>query len=575
MSYIIASNSEMSQAMAEGKRDVLAERTVPLFENLEKLYSVSQFQFHLPPAISFLRAHKVNKFGDDLSSFRKTILATNNNQQPVQGLEKGIAGLGIRGISPVYYQSSHIGSVEFGMSFGQKFFTQFKEKYNVDITLHVKRDAGFETFGTTLYSKGKQSVVLLNTEQLDKAFNGKDVVEQKGINDIPYAVYAKRVTDFSGNAIGVMEIAFDRSHYVASISSTRNSTLFIGILALIIGMIIATLIAKTIVNPITTAVDAMNEIAQGDGDLTKRLDDNGNNEIALLGSSFNLFAEKVRKMVLQVSGSTLQLAAAAEEMSMITHATNDGVKKQQTETEMVATAMNEMTTTVQEVARHATEASNSAQSADKEAASGKIVVEKTVVAINSLAAEIETSSDLIQELESNSSNIGTVLVVIRSIAEQTNLLALNAAIEAARAGEQGRGFAVVADEVRTLASRTQDSTQEIQGMIESLQQGSKNVVNAMEASKVKSKKSVEQAVEALRSLDEITNSVTTISDMNIQIAGAADEQRSVSEEINKNIINISAVVEESAEGAQQTLIASQDLAKLASELQKLVEQFKT
>ena len=569
MSYIVASNPEMSKAMAESQRDKLAEQVVPLFEGLKKQYAVRQFQFYLPPATSFLRAHKREKFGDDLSSFRKTILATNQNKTPVKGLEKGVAGIGIRGISPVYHQGSHIGSVEFGMSFGQAFFEQFKDKYQVDIGLYVKRDSKFEVFGSTIQS------TVLDNELLLKAFQNQNVLERIEISHTPYAVFGKSITDFSGQPIGVLVIAMDRSEHVNAIKNTQNSTLILGGLSLIGGIFIAIFIGRTIVNPITIAVEAMNEIAEGDGDLSKRLEADGRNEISLLGEAFNRFAEKVRKMVLQVGKATEQLAASAEEMSTITNLTNNGVKAQQAETEMVATAMNQMTATVLDVANNATKASKAAQKADQEAVNGKAVVEKTVTSIDVLAKEIETSSHLMQELESNSVNIGTVLVVIRSIAEQTNLLALNAAIEAARAGEQGRGFAVVADEVRTLASRTQESTQEIQSMIEKLQQGSKNVVDAMQQSKDKSSQSVIQAESALVSLNEITNSVTTISEMNIQIAGAASEQSNVAEEINKNIVNISGVVDETAEGAKQTLMASQELASLANDLQNLVAQFKT
>lgn len=569
MSSIVASNQELSKAMAEGQREYLAERATPLFDELKKQYAVQQFQFHLPPATSFFRAHKVEKFGDDLSSFRKTIVVTNNQETLVKGLEKGVAGIGIRGISPVYHQGAHIGSVEFGMSFGQEFFEQFKEKYQVDIGLYVQRGNKFEVFGSTM----KSSILAL--EQLQEAFQNKSILQRTEISGTPYAVFGKSIVDFSGKPIGVLVIALDRSQNVNAINDNQNSTLLLGGLSLIGGIFIAIFIGRTIANPITMAVHAMNEIAEGDGDLTKRLKADGNNEISLLGKAFNLFAERVRKMVLQVDKATEQLASSAQEMSSITNLTNTGLQAQQTETEMVATAMNQMTTTVQEVARHATEASNAAQNADKETNNGREVVEKTVNSIDILAKEIEKSSGLIQELENNSTSIETVLVVIRGIAEQTNLLALNAAIEAARAGEQGRGFAVVADEVRTLASRTQESTQEIQAMIEKLQQGSKNVVDAMVLSKEQSSQSVKQAETALLSLNEITNSVTTISEMNIQIAGAASEQSHVAEEINKNIVNISGVVQETAKGAKQTLNASQELASLSHELQKLVAQFKT
>ncbi|MDH5601262.1 MAG: methyl-accepting chemotaxis protein [Gammaproteobacteria bacterium] len=575
MSFIIASNQEMSQAMAESRRDELAARTVPLFKDLKEQYSVRQFQFHLPPAISFLRAHKAKKFGDDLSSFRKTILATNDSKKPVKGLEKGVAGLGIRGINPVFHDSKHIGSVEFGMSFGQAFFDKFKQKYGVNIALHVNRENEFKIFGGTLVGNDKQKVTLLKLNDLSSVLSEGEITFQSEYNNVPYAVYAKNVTDFSGNPIGVMEIALDRSHYVSAISSARNMTLLIGFFALILGSFIAFMIGKTIVNPIQSAVSAMNEIAKGDGDLTKRLNEKGKDEIALLGKAFNLFAERVRQMVVQVSGSTSQLAAAAEEMSVITNETNQGVQQQQAETEMVATAMNEMTATVQEVARHATEASEAAKSADNEANDGKSVVQQTVASINSLASEIENATSVINKLETDSDAIGSILDVIRGIAEQTNLLALNAAIEAARAGEQGRGFAVVADEVRTLASRTQQSTQEIQNMIESLQSGSRSAVKVMELSQEQSKQSVDKALDAQKSLEAITDAVTTISNMNIQIANAAKEQSNVSEEINKNVVNISQVVERTAEGAQQTQTSSHELSNLANELQLLVEQFKT
>jgi methyl-accepting chemotaxis protein len=570
MSFIVASSPEIQTEFAEGRRDDLAARTVPLFAQLKKRYAARQFQFHTPPAVSFLRAHKPQKFGDDLSSFRKTILATNKQLKPIQGLEKGVAGLGIRGLVPVFQNQQHIGSVEFGMSFGQPFFDDFKKKYGVDIALHVETNGQFKIFGSTLGDKS-----LLTAEQLQQAMTGEAAIGRVENDGVSFATYGRVVKDFTGNPVGVMEIAQDRSHFVAAINNTRNVTLLIGGLALVVGLFIVWYIGRSITHPISSAVQAMNDIAQGEGDLTKRLDAKGRDEIAQMAEAFNRFAEKVRSIVVQVSASTAQLGAAAEQMAAVTQETTQGVQQQQSETEQVATAMNEMTVTVQEVARHATEASGAAQSADNEAHAGKSVVEQTVASINVLATEIENATGVISKVESDSESIGAVLEVIRGVADQTNLLALNAAIEAARAGEQGRGFAVVADEVRTLASRTQESTQEIQSVIERLQEGSRQAVQAMESSRERSQESVEQAAHAGESLDAITRAVTTISDMNMQIANAAAEQSGVAEEINKNVVNISHVVQQTADGAQQTSASSSELARLAGELQTLVSQFKT
>lgn len=569
MSFVIASDKEIITAFAARDRDALAAQTVPLFKDLKKRFAVKQFQFHTAPATSFLRAHKPAKFGDDLSGFRKTVVETNNSKKEVQGLEKGVAGLGIRGIVPVFQGNNHIGSVEMGMSFGQPFFDQFKEKFGVDIALYVARDNTFKVFGSTL-----DGVSLVEEVHMSDAMQGEPFSTQTTRNGVPYAIYLQAVNDFSGNPVGVLQIAMDRSHYVTAINTIRNSALIISLMALFLGITIAWWLGKNISSPIRIASLAMDDIAEGDGDLTQRLDEKGKDEVSSLSAAFNHFAEKVRTMVSHVAGSTSQLAAAAEEMSSITQETTQGVQRQQAETEQVATAMNEMTATVQEVARHAAEAADAAKSANEETAQGNQIVDRVVHAINALASEIDHASGVIGKLESDAENIGSVLDVIRGIAEQTNLLALNAAIEAARAGEQGRGFAVVADEVRTLASRTQQSTEEIQQMIEQLQAGSVEAVQVMQSSTEKAQQSVTQAADAGASLDNINQAVKTITDMNIQIASAASEQGSVAEEINRNIVNINEVVKQTAEGASQTSHASDDLARLSSELQSLVHQFK-
>jgi len=296
--------------------------------------------------------------------------------------------------------------------------------------------------------------------------------------------------------------------------------------------------------------------------------------IGELIDAFNRMAANLRNVIGQISGATTQLAAAAEETSTITDETSCGVREQQAEIDSIASAMNEMSSTVQEVARNAADASNAAEAADSEARSGALVATEAIGGIDALQQEVDSAAGVIRNLEKESENIGSVLDVIRGIAEQTNLLALNAAIEAARAGEQGRGFAVVADEVRTLASRTQQSTQEIQDMITGLQDGTVNAVKVMEGAQSKAQESSDLVEKAAISLATIAGSVSAINDMNTLIASAAEEQSAVAGEMQANMNNIREVADRSAEGAQQTAQASEELARLAAEQQSLMSKFK-
>jgi methyl-accepting chemotaxis protein len=314
--------------------------------------------------------------------------------------------------------------------------------------------------------------------------------------------------------------------------------------------------------------------AMSQGDLTHKVSISGKDEFAWMCWEYSEARKGFMNLVKEMLGSSVQLAAAAEELSAITEQANKGVMRQQGEIEQVATAMNEMSATVSEVSKNAANAASAATDADDRAKDGSAVVNTTVETINNLASEVERTSEVIENLKGDSLSIGAVLDVIRDIAEQTNLLALNAAIEAARAGEQGRGFAVVADEVRTLASRTQQSTREINDMIEKLQNGANQAVSVMEMGRTKAVESVEQAAKAGEALQAITGVVDNIKSMNMQIASAAEEQSSTAEEINRNIVNISEVAQETAAGSQQTASASDELARLASDLQGHVVKFK-
>jgi len=346
-----------------------------------------------------------------------------------------------------------------------------------------------------------------------------------------------------------------------------------GIAAVILGMLAALVISRLIVAPLQQTVLFAQRIAAGD--LSHDLPEDRRDEPGQLMAAMQVMSVSLRSLVGRIGGGVSQIAAAAEQLSAITAQTSAGVLSQKMETEQTATAMHQMAATVQEVAQNAEQASLAARVADNEAQQGNQVVQQTVSQIGQLATEVEESAEAIAALNQESARIGGVLEVIRNVAEQTNLLALNAAIEAARAGEQGRGFAVVADEVRALAKRAQDSTEEIEGLIASLQRLAKGAVEKMDSSRTLTQRTVTLAGEAGDALGRITQAVSTIEQMNQQIAAAAEEQSAVAETISESVTRVRDIGEQSASASQQTAASSAELARLGVELQGLVAQFRS
>ncbi|MEG0121065.1 MAG: methyl-accepting chemotaxis protein [Pseudomonas sp.] len=345
------------------------------------------------------------------------------------------------------------------------------------------------------------------------------------------------------------------------------------VLALVIGLFASVVISRQITSPLALTVDLARRIAKGD--LTVQAKSNRKDELGDLQNAMQDMAQNLNTLVQGIGNGVTHISTSAEKLSAMSEQTSAGVRQQKSEVDQVATAMHEMASTVQEVARNTTDASAAATLADQQARHGSTVVKQATAQISELAVAIEELGGAMNVLSQDSEQIGKVIDVIKAVAEQTNLLALNAAIEAARAGEQGRGFAVVADEVRSLAQRTQDSTKEIEALIVTLQQGTQAASALMASSRERTLDTVELAQKAELAITEINQSIGTIQEMSLQISAAAEQQSAVADEINRSIVSVRDVADQSAVASEESAAATIELASLGQDLQRMTAHFRT
>jgi len=567
LSTFVANTPLVQEKFAAGDRQFLTSLFLPGYKVLAHDYDVEQFQFHTPPATSFLRLHKPEKFGDDLSSFRRTVVNVNETRKPVTGLEGGVAGLGVRGVVPVFNAGKHVGSVEFGMSFGQPFFDSFKAQNGVEVGLHLPAGESFKTMAATL---AKQP--LMSSDLLRKALGGEPQFEHRDIQGVPRAVYAAAIKDYSGKPVGVLEVAMDRSAYQATLAGARNTAYVVGILALGLGLALALLTARHLTRRIGVVIAGVNKVAQGD--LTVNIGRDGNDEIGQLAGAAQEMRRQLHQLAAKVGSHALTVNAAAEEIAAAVE------NQAATSTEMSASVA-EITSTMEELSASSTQiaehskavvdiANHTWENSKKGAEAMQVVLGK----MGDIRSENQLSLQEIVELGSKSKQISKVMEIINALADQTKLIAFNAALEASSAGEAGRRFGVVAAEIRRLADSVTDSTGEIEAKVNEIQDSISRLVITSEKGATGIAGGMSATASTAERLGELVGAASQTTSAAQQISLSTQQQKTASNQVVVALREIVTASSHTAQSISRISQISQDMTTTSAELREIVGQFK-
>ncbi|MEO5345556.1 MAG: methyl-accepting chemotaxis protein [Magnetococcus sp. YQC-9] len=567
MSALVANIPLVQDKFAAGDRKGISELFLAGFSELTKHHGVEQFQFHTPPATSWFRVHKPEKYGDDLSAFRHTVTATNKQLKAAYGVEGGVAGLGARGVVPVFQNGKHLGSVEFGLSFGQSFFDTFKKRNGVDVGLHLLDADGFKTMGSNLGPKP-----LLETEILKKAMNGEPQLEHREIHGEVHAVLASEITDFAGKSIGVIEISMESTAYLEALRHARISSLGVGTLSILFGLLMAMLIARHLVGRLQAVVDGVNRVASGDLSVPVPLD--GRDELADLARATDDMRLKLHEMASEVDTRAAQVHQAAREIS-------DAVAGQATTSTQMSSSVAEITSTMEELSASSNQIAEQARSVvdiANQTLDGSRKGSEAMQTVLGRMSDIRDDRQLvlkeIVELGTKSKQIGKVMEIIDNLADQTRLIAFNAALEASSAGEAGRRFSVVAGEIRRLADSVTDSTKEIETKINEIQDSISRLVVNSERGSMGVVAGTTASTNTAERLGEIVKAATTTTHAAQQISLSTQQQKIASNQVVvalREIVSASSVTAQSITRISQV---SREMLGLSERLENMVGQFK-
>jgi len=574
----IASDQNTAQMLAEGDRAGLEKKFLGFFKGIKDKHGIAQFQFHTPPATSFLRLHKPEKFGDDLSAFRQTVIEANKQKKPIIGLEVGRGGPGLRAVYPVFYEGEHYGSVEFGGSINDT-IESIKDSFGLDFAIGIRQEVfkkarRFENAesdivdGSMVYYKytNEHTEDLLNLAKKEKLINydGHKIIAEEAA-----------LTDFEGNSIG--QVVFFKD-----ISDKLDTALYFAGKKLAVGFILATLFGvffyyflQMYLKLLVSMSNIAEAVSSGHGDLSKRIPVNkGGNELEDASFKMNTFLDTLDRNLAKTTYSLGNLMSSVMpiyySLVEVKSATNDNVDLAAS----VAAAGEEMSTTVDEISRNTNEVAGRGEHTLMLAQEGSRMVQDATEKSENVKLYVADLTNEINSLTANAQNIGTVVEVINDISEQTNLLALNAAIEAARAGEAGRGFAVVADEVRKLAEKTLDSTNEIEKMIKVIQENVKRAdKNAHDVSD-NIEDQVRSTEDANAKFQEILSAVQDLNSLLMNTSSAAEQQAGATSEVAASIEKVAAASGETRDNVGALMDQIDHLMDDLSDIERDLIQYK-